>query len=414
MQRASATGPILAELAREDVTLTLQELQAAHHARYDLGPGYPQLPVPDYIQRLYRDDTIEALSLLFAPQWSPVEQEHVDADLEQAVRRFLEIPGSVETPVRATFSGSVALDRVVAGIARYGSSASTRRNVDFITTTPCIDVVPLFLSERGNVRANFVASRRDGLTGALDVRAVNAAIEFCAKKRDSRLAVVLSSPENPTGAVWSEEDLASIANTCKDGNAILVVDHCFAVAGVHSPTELPRIWNLEGDDLDWIAVWDTGKTFGLNEDKLGFVVASNHEMLDLVDSAITVTQFGVARRQKLFFGELLSRAVYFRHTEALRETCRANLALALERAPSMVTSPPAAGSLLMLDLTTLGLTDQDARRQLLRAGVGVIAGSAFFHTEWRPTNFIRVALAREPSYFEAGFDHLLTTLKAAA
>lgn len=408
------TGSVVAELAREDVTLTLQELQAAHHARYDLGPGYPQLPVPEYIQRLYRDDTIEALSLLFAPQWSPKEQEHVDADLERAVRRFLGIPGSVEPRVRATFSGSVALDRVITAVAQYGSPASARGTVDFITTTPCIDVIPLFLSERGNVKANFVASRRDSMPGALDARAIMAAIELCAKKRNPRLAVLLSSPENPTGAVWSAQDLSSIATACKEVNAVLVVDHCFAVAGVHSPDELPRVWDLPGDDLDWIAIWDTGKTFGLNEDKLGFVVASNHEMLELVDSAITVTQFGVARRQKLFFGELLTRAVYFRHTEALRTTCRANLALASELAPDMVTLPPAAGSLLMLDLTTIGMADQDARRRLLKDGVGVVAGSAFFHTNWRPKNFIRLALAREPAYFAAGFEHLLTTLGGSA
>jgi len=412
MEQATAKS-IVAELAREDVTLTLQELQAAHHARYDLGPGYPQLPVPEYIQRLYRDDTIDALSLLFAPQWSPKEQEHVDADLERAVRRFLGIPAAVEPPVRATFSGSVALDRVITGIAQYGSSASTRRMVDFITTTPCIDVIPLFLSERGNVRASFAASQRDGMPGALDVHAIMAAIELCANKRNPRLAVLLSSPENPTGAVWSAEDLALIATVCKEVNAVLVVDHCFAVAGVHAPDELPRVWDLPGGDLDWIAIWDTGKTFGLNEDKLGFVVASNDDMLKLVDSAITVTQFGVARRQKLFFGELLTRAVYFRHTDALRTTCRANLALAYELAPDMLTLPPAAGSLLMLDLTTVDMADQDARRRLLNDGVGVVAGSAFFHTDWRPENFIRLALARESAYFAAGFEHLLATLRAS-
>ncbi len=42
--------------------LTEQELEVARSARFDLGAGYPQFPVPEFIRLSYRDDRLEDLS----------------------------------------------------------------------------------------------------------------------------------------------------------------------------------------------------------------------------------------------------------------------------------------------------------------------------------------------------------------
>lgn len=389
-------------------TLTVQELEAAYLARYDLGPGYPQLDVAEYVRSLYLDDSIEDLSLRFAPFWTPEKQAHVDDDLELAVRQFLSIPPHFTGRVRSTFSGSIALDRVVSAVLTRARRSPGYDGMTVVTTTPCIDIMKLFLAERPDVRAEFVESRVGGQFGALDLEALLSAIRRArAEAGETAVAVLLSSPENPTGSVWSADELVEIVRSCAELEAVLILDHCFAVAGVHDASDLVRIWDLADVECDWIAVWDTGKTFGLNEDKLGFIVCGTEAMTAVIDEALAVTQFGVARRQKMFFAELLRRAYYYGHIDELRATCRANLSTAEELAPDFVVRAPDAGSLLLLDVSASGESDEMIRKKLIAGGVGVVAGNVFFHGDWRPENYVRVALARSPEYFREAFQRVV-------
>src|SRR5204863_7106101 len=91
--------------------------------------------------------------------------------------------------------------------------------------------------------------------------------------RESTRAILLTSPENPTGAFWNSDDLRAIARACEDHGYSLVVDHCFYLAGVHEEL-LPAVWQFADVIEHWIGIWDTGKTFGLNGEKLGFLICS--------------------------------------------------------------------------------------------------------------------------------------------
>jgi aspartate/methionine/tyrosine aminotransferase len=396
-----------------DTTLTDQEIQASHLAHFDLGPGYPQLPVPEYVADLYLDDTIETLSLKFAPAWTPEKQAFVDAELAEAVRRFLHIPSSVG-PIHATFSGSVALDRAfTAAIQLQSRSRMTR--IQVITTSPSIDIMRLFLEERRSVDIHFVESRASDPWG-LDSGAVLARLHSLTPQRGRRRGVIvlLTSPENPTGQCWSEDDLRDISAECARVGATLIVDHSFLQTGVQPPGYVAPIWNVTPDAHDWIATWDTGKTFGLNEDKLGFLVCGSERTETAVRRSLGVLQFGVSRRQKLFFTELLRRAYFFDYLPELREICRANLKFARQTAPGAPILPiaPNAGSLLLLQLTRQ-MDDEKVRGRLLSRGIGVVAGNVFFHGTWRPRNLIRIALARDPAYFRQSFEALLQELNDA-
>lgn len=152
-----ADDPLIA-----DATLTLQELEAAYLATYDLGPGYPQIPVPDYIRALYLDDSIEDLSLKFAPFWTPRKQRMVDEDLQSAFERLLRVERHQHAGVRVTFSGSIALDRALTACTRYCATRETGpMHADVVTTSPCIDIMRLFLTEKAYVNSAFVESSRD-------------------------------------------------------------------------------------------------------------------------------------------------------------------------------------------------------------------------------------------------------------
>jgi aspartate/methionine/tyrosine aminotransferase len=216
--------------------------------------------------------------------------------------------------------------------------------------------------------------------------------------------VLLTSPENPTGQFWTAEDLGSIANLCQARGFPLVVDHCFYLAGVHDVT-LPSVWQV-GDLIDcWIGIWDTGKTFGLNGEKLGFLLCSD-SMAGHVDDALRVLQFDTSRRQRLFFTEVMRVAPYFDYLINLRRTCQDNLdaLVALSSAHDIVCLRPPAGSLALLDIASLGIADREFQAALLEAGVGLVTGSSFFHGPTTRDTLMRVALARERSTFDQALE----------
>jgi histidinol-phosphate/aromatic aminotransferase/cobyric acid decarboxylase-like protein len=391
-------------------TLTDQETQAARLARFDLGPGYPQLVLPDYVRSVYLDGAVDDIALAMPPDWTPAKQALVDTDLEEACRRMLMLPADSYASLSVTFSGSVALDRALVAALAMSGGRGRRPDVGVVTTTPSIDVMRLFLAEKSQVFTRFAASRAGG-TGGLDRDAVLRRVAEVRARPRAGLVVLLTSPENPTGAVWRPEDLKAIGDACFEAGGTLVVDHTFLTAGVHSRADVECVWQVLGAGQDWIAIWDTGKTFGLNEDKLGFVVSGSARAAAAVRRALSVLQFDVSRRQKVLFTELLRRSVLMDYTGYLNDVCHRNLAVAAELTASTGIRPrrPAAASLLLVELPP-GPDDERTRRLLLRAGVGVVAGNVFFHTRWRPRNMLRVALARDPDHFADAFSLLVRQL----
>ncbi|GLL04640.1 aminotransferase class I/II-fold pyridoxal phosphate-dependent enzyme [Dactylosporangium matsuzakiense] len=389
-------------------TLTDQELEAARRATFDLGPGYPQIALPDSLRSVYLDRALDETALANPPDWSASRQTASDAALEAAVRSMLRLPPESYSSLSAAFSGSVALDRALVAALAMSGDHGHRPMIGVVTTTPSIDIMPLFLGERSQVFTRY-AQGRDGGLGALDCDAVLRHIAEVRATRNAGLVVLLTSPENPTGAVWPPEDLKAIGDACFEAGGTLIMDHTFVTAGVHRRDDVGCAWEVFGAGQDWIAIWDTGKTLGLNGDKLGFLVSGSQRAAAAVRQSLSVMQYDVSRRNKVLFTELFRRAVQMDYTGYLNGVCRRNLAVAEElAAPTGVRlRRPAAGSLLLLELPPGSGSDESTRRRLLRSGIGVVDGSVFFHAGRRPHNLLRVALARDADYFTDGFSLLL-------
>jgi bifunctional pyridoxal-dependent enzyme with beta-cystathionase and maltose regulon repressor activities len=395
------------------VSLTEQEIQAAYIAEFDLGRGYPQLALPRYVRKLYGNSAIAANALEVVPAWTREKQLLLDHDLEAAAREFLSIDFGSYFSIRFTFSGSIALDRAIAAATLVASSSESSR-VGVITTSPSIDIMKLFLEERRYIDIWFVESRNAEPWGLDAGRVID---RLKALSRDSPrypVIVLLTSPENPTGQCWTSADLTRIAAACDRVGAVLIVDHSFLVAGVHPRKAVPAIWDVLGQGSNWIAIWDTGKTFGLNEDKIGMVICGSESVGKALDRSLSIIQYATPRRQSLLYATLFRKALRFNYTDYLSQVCRRNLITAegLLGDAEIELLKPAAGSLALIKIAEPD--DEGVRHQLLMHGVGVISGSVFFHTDWQPCDLLRIALARDPDYFTRALTKLVREIKYRA
>ncbi len=385
------TGPLGSRLTDDAQAI-------ARTATIDLGLGYPQLAHPPWLRHLLVTGVDPALAYSSSSRWSAAADAALDAALLEAACRCLGIDEHHAANGLVTFSGSVALDRVLASQLGAGGSV--------VITSPSVDMVSAMISEHPGAQAVCVPTTAPGFH--LDVDAVAASL-----LADTR-SIVIASPDNPSGNVVVADQMHALVTLAMEHDVTLVVDQCFALINPHS-IDIPVLAEFATPGLRWVMLWDTGKTFGLNHEKLGFVLCSP-EVLPGIRERLNVLQYDVSRRQKLLFRAVLDQAHANRWFDELSTTVAANLELVHQASLDvpLVASSPDAGSLTLLDVTEVaeGMTGSVFAGVLLAdKGVGVIRAADFFHPlapsgvrQPGHDHFVRVALAREPAQLETGMD----------
>ncbi|PXA77590.1 hypothetical protein DMC25_23220 [Caulobacter sp. D4A] len=354
--------------------LTYAERSIATGSRFDLGAGYP---------------------IGLAPSWA--EMQHVRRlhphPPERGARSALDLEDE-GVGVIATFSGSVALQRGFLA-ARAHIERSGRRSV-VVTTEPCIDIIPAIAREVVSAGPVRVAC------GLLQSFSDDDCDRFCAKIVENAgdaqgVIAAITSPENPTGAVWSPAHLRRFSQTCLDTGSVLIVDHCFLLAGVHGPDIVTPVWRLVNEQAPVIAIWDTGKTVHLGGSKLGFLISRNPELRAHLENAVSVIQYDLPLHLGGWIGGVLGDPRFREIVDDLRKATRTNQKL-LQEATARLGLPQLGAHAGAFELVK---TD---RPVVIGATVPLTCfeESSGWGRGWR-----RIALARAPIAFEEAITHLL-------
>jgi aspartate/methionine/tyrosine aminotransferase len=215
-------------------------------------------------------------------------------------------------------------------------------------------------------------------------------------------AIVVNTPHNPTGKVFSRAELQLIADLCREHDLIAFTDDIYqhlVYEGEHIP-----LATLPGMAERTVSIDSMSKTYSVTGWRVGWVIASPeltvgirrvHDFLT-VGAAAPLQQASVA-------GLTLGDAYYEALLAGYRER-RAVLLPALEEAGFRVYHPDGA-YYAMTDIS--GLTDEDdvsfAGRLIADPGVATVPGSSFYS---------RPELGRTKLRF--AFPKKLETLRAAA
>ena len=216
-------------------------------------------------------------------------------------------------------------------------------------------------------------------------------------------AIVVNTPNNPTGRVLDRAELEAIASVCREHDLLAVTDEIYE--HIHFSGEHIPLTTLDGMRERTILVSGASKSFSVTGWRVGWVVAPP----DLTDAIRKVHDFltvgapaplqeGVAAALEVL-GEEYYRALASEYRER-----RDLLIPALQRA-GFVCAPPKGAYYVLTDFSALSRADdQRFARDLARlAGVAPVPGSSFFGAPDAGCTLVRFAFCKRiETLHEAG------------
>jgi aminotransferase len=224
---------------------------------------------------------------------------------------------------------------------------------------------------------------------ALDVDALRAAVTPRTR------AILLNTPANPSGKVFTQEETEAVADVCLEHDLFLITDEIyeyFVYDGERhvAPAALP------GMKERTIVISGFSKTFSITGWRLGYVAADARWMgamayfhdLTYVCAPAPFQQAAAAGLEQL-------PASFYQQIAADHQSKRERMVAALRDA-GLTPTVPAGAYYVLADATRLpGATAAERARALLKAtGVAAVAGSAFFR-KGRGEDLLRFCFAKQ-------------------
>ncbi|MBV9661895.1 MAG: pyridoxal phosphate-dependent aminotransferase [Acidimicrobiales bacterium] len=211
--------------------------------------------------------------------------------------------------------------------------------------------------------------------------------------------VLLNSPHNPTGKVFSPAELDAIAEVCVARDLIALTDEVYehlVFDGHHLPLS-----SRPGMAERTIAVSSAGKTFSFTGWKIGWVTGPE----PLLNAVRTVKQFltyvnGAPFQPAVATGLRLGDGYFSAAAQALRQR-RDRLEAGLS-ASGFAVHVPAATYFAMADASPLGYRDGVLLCQEMpkRCGVVAVPAAAFYPAAAGPSPLVRFAFCKRPEVLD--------------
>jgi cystathionine beta-lyase len=222
-------------------------------------------------------------------------------------------------------------------------------------------------------------------------------------------AYLLCNPHNPTGRVWSREQLMTVADICQRRGVILLADE------IHAPLVLPGAEHVSVLSLDHemtqrsIVFTSASKGWNIAGLKCGVAVAGAPQyarMLTERVEALLAGNIGVLANVAAFTDGLPWLDALIGQLDRNRGVLADLLA---ERLPGVGYVPPEASFLAWLDCRALGLGANPAAEFLARGRVALGQGPDF---GTQGTGFVRLNMGTSPELIGAAVDRMAASLPA--
>ena len=191
-------------------------------------------------------------------------------------------------------------------------------------------------------------------------------------------AIVINSPNNPTGKVFSRDELATIAALCQKWNVLAITDEIYEHILYDGIGHVPMA-SIEGMADRTVTINSLSKTYSVTGWRVGWTVAS-HQLTGAIRKVHDLLTVGAAAPLQEAGVVALSFPDSYYAQLALGYQERRDMLFALLESSGFVPFKPEGAYYIMADIGRFGFTDdvEFARYLVAEFGVAVVPGSSFY------------------------------------
>ena len=220
-------------------------------------------------------------------------------------------------------------------------------------------------------------------------------------------AIILNTPNNPTGKVFSRAELEFIAGLCQEFDALAITDEIYEHILYDGAKHIP-IAMLPGMRERSVIVNSMSKTYSVTGWRVGWVLAAP----DLAESIRKVHDFltvGAAAPLQQAGVLALNLPVAYYEKLARDYSSRRDTLLGLLGKAGFNCYRPGGAYYIMADVQDLGFADDVAvvRHMIEHAGVAAVPGSSFFADPSNGSHIIRFCFCKKYETLEEAGDRLI-------
>jgi L-glutamine---4-(methylsulfanyl)-2-oxobutanoate aminotransferase len=217
-------------------------------------------------------------------------------------------------------------------------------------------------------------------------------------------AIIINTPHNPTGRVFTSKELALVRDLCVDYNALAITDEIYEHI-TYDGRKHVSIASLDGMNDRTITISGFSKTYSATGWRVGYIVAAKKLTSEIRKVHDFLTVCAPSPLQEACVAALSLPSSYYDSLRGLYAKSRKLLLEALEVASFECTAPEGA-YYIWTDIRRTGFKDDNslAMHLISKVGVGGVPGSSFYHRRSKGRLKLRFSFSKKPE----------TILKAAA
>lgn len=358
---------------------------AREYNAINLGQGFPDFAAPDFIKEAARASIAAEVN-----QYSPANGR---LDMREAlaakVARQYGIEIDPNSQINIVHGATEAIFATIMGLVNPGE--------EVIIFEPYYDsYVPAVIMAGGipvyyTLHAPDFAIDRDKLARLFNV---------------NTKAIMINTPHNPIGKVYTREELTMIAELCQAHDVIAVVDEVYEHIVFNGRSHL-SMSTLPGMADRTVTISSIGKTYSVTGWKTGWTIASPELTTAVFRAHQFITFSTVHPMQHAAAAALAAPDSYYTELTAMYQQRRDFLADAL-RAAGLPPIVPAGTYFMMVDISDLGFAnDREFCYYLTKEiGVAAIPPSAFYVNPADGAKIARFAFCKSMGALEEAANRL--------
>ena len=371
-------------------TTVFAEISALANQRgaINLGQGFPDFDGPDHVKRAAIDAMNEGHNQYAPLPGIPALRETIASTYADRFAMALD----PATDITVTSGCTEGIAATLAGLVNPGD--------EVVLFEPFYDSYRACVALAG-ATPRFVTLRPSAPGGRFTFDPDELAKAFT----DRTAAVLVNTPHNPTGTVFTRDELQRIASLCEQHDAIAIADEVYehlVYEGEHTP-----IATLPGMAERTVTLSSLGKSFSLTGWKVGWAV-SPPSLSAGVRAAHQFLTFAVAT--PLQHGAVAALASPPSFFDELRQTYRDRRDFMVRTLDELgfVCSSPEGSYFILADHNAFGEADDVAfvRRLIDEVGVAAIPPSAFYSDPAEGKDFVRFAFCKKQETLDQAAERL--------